>query len=425
METLTDTAKATILLCTPLALKDKTAKPYAPAEWHRLGKAIVGSSIGNPGELFHQSAEDLCRKLFVREEEAARIETLLSRGVDLAIALDDLARQGIFVVTKSDAAYPRRLKTLLKTQVPPVLYYGGDLSLAETRGIAVVGSRNIDAEGERYARELVTSAVQTGLTIYSGGAHGIDEIAAGEALKHGGSTVAVLADSMVRKIRQKAVREAVAGGKMLLLSAVLPQARFTVGSAMGRNKYVYALSQASCVIASDKRKGGTWAGAEESLKHHLVPVFVWDTDRYPGNRLLLELGATPIPEAMVWEDMLSGASAASIPAAEELSMFAQESLPDAEAPTEAVQQVSAPAKAEPQKCPPEPSTADGAPPDIFHAVWPFLRRALAEHDRVDEIVASFKGHLVKKQVTQWLEEAVEQGIVKKTMRPVSYHLVDA
>lgn len=162
----------------------------------------------------------------------------------------------------------------------------------------MVGSRNIDFAGEQYARNLVRSATHAGLTIYSGGARGIDEIAAREALQSGGHTVAFLADSLVRSVRKKEVREAVSQGCMLLISAVLPHTTFRSYNAMARNKYVYALSQAACVIAADAGKGGTWNGAEESLKHHYVPVFVWDTDKYPGNHALLDLGAKAIPETM-------------------------------------------------------------------------------------------------------------------------------
>lgn len=63
-------------------------------------------------------------------------------------------------------------------------------------------------------------------------------------------------------------------GDLLLLSTVNPKSRFTVYSAMERNKYIYALSRYAIVISSDFNKGGTWTGATENLKNQWVPLFV-------------------------------------------------------------------------------------------------------------------------------------------------------
>lgn len=50
------------------------------------------------------------------------------------------------------------------------------------------------------------------------------------------------------------------------------------------------------MVASDVEKGGTWAGATETLKAGWVPVFVLDHPDIPeGNRLLLQKGCVPFP----------------------------------------------------------------------------------------------------------------------------------
>jgi len=46
----------------------------------------------------------------------------------------------------ADASYPKRLKTRLKEDAPPVLYGCGDVALLENGGLAVVGSRHVDDE---------------------------------------------------------------------------------------------------------------------------------------------------------------------------------------------------------------------------------------------------------------------------------------
>ena len=68
----------------------------------------------------------------------------------------------------------------------------------------------------------------------------------------------------------------------------------SVGSAMGRNKLIYALSSITVVISADDGKGGTWEGAREALRLNL-PVAVWVGDGAgKGNRALVDQGATPV-----------------------------------------------------------------------------------------------------------------------------------
>jgi predicted Rossmann fold nucleotide-binding protein DprA/Smf involved in DNA uptake len=53
----------------------------------------------------------------------------------------------------------------------------------------------------------------------------------------------------------------------LLVSAVHPDAGFSVGNAMARNKLIYALSTVTYVAAVVEGQGGTWNGAVEALRH--------------------------------------------------------------------------------------------------------------------------------------------------------------
>jgi len=81
--------------------------------------------------------------------------------------------------------------------------------------------------------------------------------------------------------------------QLVLITANDPRDNFTVGFAMQRNKYIYALADASLIVNSDLEKGGTWAGAQEQLeKFHMVPVYVRSTgERSPGIDGLIKKGA--------------------------------------------------------------------------------------------------------------------------------------
>ncbi|HRR34848.1 MAG TPA: hypothetical protein P5026_12155, partial [Kiritimatiellia bacterium] len=54
-----------------------------------------------------------------------------------------------------------------------------------------------------------------------------------------------------------------------------PEAGFSVGTTMGRNKLIYALADYGLVVSADFKKGGTWEGAQEELRRKPGrPVFV-------------------------------------------------------------------------------------------------------------------------------------------------------
>jgi predicted Rossmann fold nucleotide-binding protein DprA/Smf involved in DNA uptake len=84
-------------------------------------------------------------------------------------------------------------------------------------------------------------------------------------------------------------------GRLCLCTPYKPTAGFSVPNAMGRNKLIYALSQATFVVAADLEKGGTWAGAVEALKAGATPVLAWTGEHAgPGNAKLVDRGAAGI-----------------------------------------------------------------------------------------------------------------------------------
>lgn len=102
-----------------------------------------------------------------------RILQLLSRGHSLALATEKWLRTGLWVVTRSDVAYPWRLKQRLKTESPPALFGAGDMGLLNAGGLAVVGSRNASGVDLSYATQLGGKAASSGIPVVSGGARGV------------------------------------------------------------------------------------------------------------------------------------------------------------------------------------------------------------------------------------------------------------
>ena len=198
-------------------------------------------------------------------------------------------------MTRADTGYPRRLKQRLKHAAPAILFGAGEQALLGQPGLAVVGSRNVDDQGKTYADYIGNACAREGLVLYSGGARGVDAISTNAALEARGTAVGVLAHSLEKAIRAADARPKLVSGDLALVTPYSPNAGFSVGAAMGRNKLVYALADYALVIASDVGKGGTWAGAMEALKAKWSPVFVLDGPDVPIPPQEPDPGPVPTP----------------------------------------------------------------------------------------------------------------------------------
>jgi DNA processing protein len=286
-----------LLVCSHLGLAgDSELAPMTLREWNPLALKIQNSVFKRPGELLGQSTADIQDQLDLPEIQAARLVRLLQRTNSLAIELERLASKGIHVMTRIDSDYPQRYRLRLKEYAPAVLFYAGEPALLGQPGIAVVGSRHLDQAGQECAMFVGNACGLSGLVLYSGGAKGVDTLSMNAALEARGSAVGILADSLERSIRDTGARSAMSRGDLCLASPYSPNAGFSVGAAMGRNRLIYCLADYAIVVASDAEKGGTWGGASETLRAGWIPVFVLNHPAMPeGNRLLLQKGGVAFP----------------------------------------------------------------------------------------------------------------------------------
>lgn len=232
----------------------------------------------------------------------------MNRATALAFELDRLEQSGIKTLTVFDEHYPRQWLARLGAKAPPLVHGAGVLELLDTPGLGVVGSRDVSQEGGDVAREIARLAARRGLPLTSGGARGVDQLAMSAAFEAGGTVVGILAESLSRKLKSPDLRRAVYEGTTFMCSPYSPDAPFSAGNAMGRNKLIYAQAALTVVVASDVESGGTWSGATEALKHGYGSVAVWRGDgEGPGNRLLQEQGARPVSSLDDIESLLNGA----------------------------------------------------------------------------------------------------------------------
>jgi predicted Rossmann fold nucleotide-binding protein DprA/Smf involved in DNA uptake len=353
-----------------------------------------------------------------------RLEKLLGRGVQLGFAVEEWQRSGLWIVSRSDPEYPARYKNHLKEKAPPLLFGAGDKALLQGGGLAIVGSRNIDVEGEDFTRHVAEKCAYCRVPVVSGGARGVDQIAMRSALEAGGQTIGILAENLLKASIERHARYAIADGRLLLISPYHPQARFTVGTAMGRNKLIYGLADYGLIVSAEHKKGGTWAGAEEELKRDKpIAVFVRTGDKVPaGNKKLLELGAQEWPINIVQGQLLQQLSelvkkrpeqAESEP--ENLSLFDYQPQPTAK--NEKPQEVQITNELSATKEIEELVNTDPGL-TIYAAVLPVILANLKPPVSADELAILLD--VTKSQLNAWLKKALEEGKVRKLKKPVRY-----
>lgn len=396
---LTPRAQATILLTVPFPKESHAVAPLTPGEWGRFAAWLQAHSLG-PESLLSGSLSELLRGLDDGQITPARVQALLERGAALGILVDRWSRAGLWVMTRADADYPSRLKKRLGAVSPAVLFGCGRRALLEGGGLAVVGSRQAADEDLAYSRQLGKLTAGNGYSIISGGARGIDEAAMLGALDSGGTVVGVLAHRLLQDCTSARFRDAITRGDLVFVAATNPEAGFSVGTAMGRNKYIYCLADAAVVVHA-RAKGGTWSGANENLKRQWIPIWIKESsDPDAGNHALLRTtGARRLPSPL---DQLA-VNAIFAPATH---------LPG----TTAVDR--------PGEQPQQLDIAPAAPPPVEEiSFYELFVRKLPElcwdsPCRPDELGEALQ--LTRAQLAVWLKQAVADEHLVKLTKPVRY-----
>ena len=293
-ETSADTQAVLLLTGRFSTRSHEDAEPLTHGEYNRLAVSMNAAGL-RPADLMTDSGVDFVSDASAHTIEPRRLQQLLQRSMALAMSVEQWSNAGLWLLSRADEIYPSRLRDRLKGRAPVMLFGCGDATLLDQGGLAVVGSRNIDELGAEFTRDIARAAAAEGIQVVSGGARGVDSLSMETALERGGTVVGVLANDLAKTSRSATAREAIQDDRLCLVSPFQPESRFEAWKAMDRNKSIYALSDWAVVVASDLRKGGTWAGAKEDLDGGWVPVFVRAGEGAPaGNEALIALGGVPL-----------------------------------------------------------------------------------------------------------------------------------
>ena len=309
---LSTNTQAILLLTAPLIAGQgqgaPAVKPLGPREYRDLAFRLRERER-QPSDLLSLGTREVVEDCGA-ELDAERLRRLLDRGFLLAQAVERWRTRAIWVRSRADADYPRRLKKRLGEDAPPVLYGCGDAAILNIGGLAVVGSRDVPNALVEYAEDVGRLVAESDRGLTSGDARGVDKAGMQGALGAGGRVAGILANGLERAAMRREHRGALMEGQLVLASPYDPASRFHVGHAMRRNKLIYALSDAALVVEADCERGGTWAGAVEQLdKLKLVPIYVRSTGA--ATRGLEELCARgarawPNPDADALKQLLDG-----------------------------------------------------------------------------------------------------------------------
>ena len=409
---LSPNAQAILLLTAPLIVDPRAARrrtdtqPLSHGEYGKLASRLHAVAAA-PQDLLGTNGAAFVTELG-EFFDVERLKRLLGRGFLLAQAADRWRAREIWVVSRADDGYPQRVKDVLKSKAPAILYGCGEATLLEGAGVAIVGSRDADAGALAYALEVASQIAATGRAVVSGGARGVDRAAMTGSLECGGRAVGVLSDRLERASMNREHRNLLMDGRLVLVSPYDPQAGFHVGQAMQRNKLIYALADAGLVVDATPNKGGTWAGAIEQLDIFRRAIFVRDDGlRSEGLQALRDRGAQPWPntaDEAALDELLRGGSIMASPAER------QQTLPAIDA-------------TEPKELPKTDGAVESADDsmvreELFGAIRSLVTRVCVEPKTGQEIAGTLD--VPKTLADRWVKRLVEEKALIKDTRPVRY-----
>jgi DNA processing protein len=175
--------------------------------------------------------------------------------------------------------YPQKLRDA--AHPVELLYYQGWWDLADSRSVAVVGTRTPTADGVARTARLVKALVKDCFTIVSGLASGIDTVAHETAIEEGGRTIAVIGTPLSHSYpKENAELQRRLGSEFLLISQV-PVRRYERQDYRRnrlffpeRNITMSALTEATIIVEAGETSG-TLIQARAAL-HQGRKLFILD-----------------------------------------------------------------------------------------------------------------------------------------------------
>jgi DNA processing protein len=215
---------------------------------------------------------------------------------DAEIELAAAARAGAMPIFTIEPGYPAVLA--VTDAPPPLLYVKGDADMLNRPVVAIVGSRQASAAGQKFARHLASELGAAGYVIASGLARGIDAAAHQAALNTG--TVAILAGGIdIVYPPEHADLQRLIGEQGCLVTEQPPGFQPRGQDFPRRNRIISGLSLGVVVVEAARRSGSLVTArlaGEQGREVFAVPGHPLDP-RAEGTNRLIKDGANIVTEA--------------------------------------------------------------------------------------------------------------------------------
>ncbi|HWR02339.1 MAG TPA: DNA-processing protein DprA [Chlorobaculum sp.] len=235
----------------------------------------------------------------IAREIAANLSSTSWRrqALDAAEEQIELAgRLGASIVNFLDSAYPALLREIYDP--PQLLFVRGDPAILSAPSLAVVGTRKATAYGKQATELFCRGLVNSGYSIVSGLAYGIDMTAHRSTLEAGGTTVAVLGCGVDTIYTDPAGR---LWPKILDRGAIVSEEWIGREPAPGnfpkRNRLISAMTSGTLVVESDINGGSMITAScalEQNREVFAVPGSIFSNASRGTNRLIQRCHAKPV-----------------------------------------------------------------------------------------------------------------------------------
>jgi DNA processing protein len=192
----------------------------------------------------------------------------------------------------NDSTYPMLLKEI--ADPPPLLYVRGELGQPDAPSITIVGTRSPTNYGKTISRQLSQQLAESGITVISGFARGIDTCAHQGALQANGRTIAVLGNglSQIYPAENRELADEIMKSGALISEFPMAVPPFPKNFPR-RNRVVSGMSSGTVVVEASIRSGSLITArhaAEQGREVFAVPGQIF-SNQSKGSHQLINQGA--------------------------------------------------------------------------------------------------------------------------------------
>jgi len=268
---------------------DENLKPLSNKEFLKLENFLSENNLS-----LTRLIED--KKILFKIEknlslQEKRISSLLNSGVALSFYLDKWSKRGIWVLSSYDDEYPINYKIKLRDVIKPILFGVGTKEFLNSPSLGIVGPRDSGLSSLKYSEKAGAKCAENQISIVTGGARGVDTYAINGALGNGGRVINILTAELFKESINEKYKKFTLENNLILLSTQLPEEGWSIGRAMDRNKYIYALSDGVLVPECKKESGGTWSGIIENQKKSYSTLYFRPSNESNIDNKIYEGGA--------------------------------------------------------------------------------------------------------------------------------------